>query len=156
MAEKSDVVCKIFKQRYQQLTEERKVLHFELDVTNKNIESKNLEIISSIKIFSTLEISMEERRKICTTNDEKFRLKKEEIDSILGMFDKEFNNRLNEFKLIPSKKYQEEVEKFPPGLCDFLLDLLRDLGFNISKSLIKKQIELIRVLEDSISSVIYI
>ena len=96
---------------------------------------------------------MEERRKICTSNDNKFRLKKESIDTILGMYDKEFNSKLNEFKMIPSKNYQEETNIFPPGLSDLVVDLLKALGYNITKAIIKKQVELVRVLEDSISSV---
>ena len=97
---------------------------------------------------------MEERRRVCTENDDKFRLKKENIDSLLEKYDKEFNKKLNEFRLVSSKQYTASLDSLPSGLAEMLIELIRSYGFKVSKHVIASQIELVRVLEDCISTVL--
>ena len=90
---------------------------------------------------------MDDRRQLCTSNDAKYRIKKEEIDTQLGGFDKEFNAKLNQFKMINSPQYSTEIEGLPTELCKETNNMLQLLGFSISNTIILKQIELIRILE---------
>jgi len=94
---------------------------------------------------------MEERRKMCTDHDSLFRIKKEYIDAVLETYDKEFNKKLHELKLIPSKQYLEDLQKLPPGLIELSNTLLKSLGFKHQKNSIKNQTDLSRILEESIA-----
>ncbi len=96
---------------------------------------------------------MGERRRVCTENDDRFRVKKEGIDSLLEKYDKEFNKKLNDFKLVSSKQYSLSLDTLPAGLSEILTEFVHSFGFKASKHLIASQIELARVLEDCISTV---
>jgi hypothetical protein len=96
---------------------------------------------------------MELRRKICTANDEKFRLKKEKIDSLLSNYDKQFNKKLHEFKMFASKQYAHDISAGGARLAQVVVNLLQALGFPLTTATLDNQAELGRILEDAINTV---